>query len=85
MEGQAAHKHGDVAINFAGARLLQLHAGQRHIHFFGHQHGQRGMNALAHLAARHSQNHASIGRDFDPAIESDITLRGRHDIRATQA
>ena len=78
MKRQAADKHGHVAVNRVHTRLFQANSGEWQIHFLGHQHGQRRVNALPHLAAVHGQRHTAIGRHLDPAIQCHITLRRQH-------
>jgi hypothetical protein len=71
---QAGDHRRDVAIEAVGARRDQTHARQRHVEFLGDQHRQRGMRALAHLAAVHRQQHGTIGSDLDPAVEADLAI-----------
>jgi hypothetical protein len=78
VKWQAANLHGHVAINGVGSGLLDAHAGQRHVQLFGGQHGQRGVHALAHFAARHGKDDAAIRGDLDPAIEGDVALGLEH-------
>ena len=44
----------------------------------GRQHGQRGVDTLAHFAARHGKDDAAIRGDLDPAVERDVTLGLEH-------
>ena len=85
MKRQRTQQHGDVAVNAVRARLLQAHAVQGHVQLFGHQHGQRGVHALAHFAARHGQHHGAIFRDLDPAVQGDIAFGLEHQLGRAQA
>ena len=68
-------EHGDVAVESLGARGNEAHARQRHVELLGHQHGQRGVHALAHLAAVHGEHHGAVGGDADPAVQADLAVR----------
>jgi hypothetical protein len=85
MKGQAGDQHGDVAVNAVGPGLFQAHAVEGHIEFFGHQHGQRGVDALTHLAARHGQHHSTVFGDLDPAVQRHIAFGFEHQIGRAQA
>ena len=84
MKGQAGHQHGHIAVNAVAASLLQTHAVQGHIQFFGHQHGQRGVDALTHFTARHGQHHGTVGCDLDPAVQGDIPWGLEHEFGRAQ-
>ena len=85
MERQAGHQHRDVAEDGVGAGLLYMNTRQRQVQFLGHQHAQRGMDTLPHLAARHGQHHRAIRQYLDPAIEGDFSLDRRPDPPGTRA
>ena len=78
MKRQAAQEHGDVAVNSVRPGLLQPHLRQRHVEFFGHQHGQGRVHALAHFTARHGQHHGAVLCDLDPAVQGHLVLGGQH-------
>ena len=69
VEGQRRDEGGHVAVDRVGAGLHQTHAVEADVELLGHQHRQRGVHALAHLAAVHRQRHAAVGGDLDPAVE----------------
>jgi len=69
MKRQSLTQHRDVAINLADRRLHHPDARQRHVEFLSHQHGERGHDALPHLAARQHDGHLALRRHHDPAIE----------------
>ena len=54
-ERQARDHRRDVAVEAIGAGRDQAHARERHVELLGDQHRQRGVRALAHLAAVHRQ------------------------------
>ena len=85
MKRQAAQKHGHVAVNGVGPGLFQPHLRQRHVELFGHQHGQGGVHALAHFAARHGQHHGAVLGDLDPAVQCHLVLGGQHVVGLAKA
>ena len=85
MERQTAQQHGHVAVNAVEASLFNAHSTQRQIELLGHQHRQRGVNALAHFTSGHGHHHAAVGGDLDPAIEGHFARRHRQQGSRPQA
>jgi hypothetical protein len=69
LEGQARDEHGHVAVDGVGAGIGEFDGRQRHVQLLGREHGQRGVDALPHLAAVHRQHDVAVGRDADPAVQ----------------
>ncbi len=80
----ACDEDGHVAVQALVRRGEETHAGQRHVELLGDQHGQRGVRALAHLAAVHGQQDAAVGSDLDPAVEVDLAFLQRQAVDAAE-
>ena len=74
MERQEADEALGAAEDRVVPGLLQAHAAERHVELVGHQHRQRGVHALAHLAAIHRQHDGAVLGDLDPAVERDLAV-----------
>ena len=85
VKRQCRVHHEHIAVNGVGTGLLQPHPAQRHIKFFGHQHRQGRVHALAHLSPWHGQNDGSVLGDLDPAVQRDLALGRQHVFGLAQA
>jgi hypothetical protein len=85
MERQETDEALGAAEDRVVAGLLQPHARQRHVELFGHQHRQRGVHALAHLAAVHRQHDGAVLGDLDPAVERDLAFGRRPQCRVADS
>ena len=75
MEVRHARDHRrDVAVQPVDRGGEQAHARERHVELLGDEHRERGVRPLAHLAAVHRQHDGAVGRDLDPAVESDLAV-----------
>jgi hypothetical protein len=68
-ERQAVDQDVDVAVDAVLGGILDPHLIPARLHLLGDQHGERRLHALAHLGARHGDDHRVVARDLDPAAE----------------
>ena len=72
-ERQAVDQDIDVAIDAVLGRILDADLVPACVHLLGDQHGERGIDALPHLGARHGHDHRVVARDLHPAVEARLT------------
>ena len=69
VERRAVNGRGDVGVDPVHRRRFDAQARPVGFQLFGQQHRQAGVDALAHLALGHDDDHRRIGLDADEAVE----------------
>src|ERR1700760_4555778 len=59
--------------------MIDRDAVERHVEFFGDQHGQRGINALTHFDLRHDQHDLAALVDLHESIRREYAVLRRLD------